>query len=193
MSLWATGQGQLELTLSRVLYRDFAHLVNGVDYVNFGYKAGNEGVLNVIVTDYAKMFPTDVNTVPYDSIPIMKDIKSCRDFDLIVSFGGGRPGAKEWVLYVGDPGNVPIGGGVAAVSAPQLYPYYPSQLIGLLGGVKGAAEYETRFVKQYRADIETRAVVMMGPQTVAHIVIMAFIVIGNILFFVNRKKDGGRR
>jgi len=31
---------------------------------------------------------------------------------------------------------------------------------------------------------------MMGPQTLAHIVIMAFIIIGNVLFFLGRKKEG---
>jgi len=196
MSLWATGQGQLEITLDHVLRKDFSHLEDGVDFVNFGYKAGNEGVLNVIITDFAKMFPTDVNTVPYDSLEIVGGIKSCKDFDLILSFGGGRPGLKEWILFVGDPGNVPVGGGVAAVVAPQLYPYYPMQMLGLLGGIKGAAEYEWRFRDQYGddyADMPVPAIIMMGPQTVAHMVIMAFIIIGNILFFVSRKKSGGDR
>ncbi len=194
MTLWATGQAQFNITLEDVIYGEFPDLVDGVDYVNMGYKAGNEGVLNVIRTDFKKMFPTDVNTVPFDSIPVLEGIKSCADFDLIISLGGGKPGVKEWVLFVGDPTGVPTACGVAAVVAPQLYPYYPSQLFGLLGGVKGAAEYESHFREnnpQFR-DMETPAMVMMGPQTVAHLVIMAFIIIGNVLFFVTRKQEGKR-
>jgi len=192
MCLWATGQGQLTITFEDVVRKDFPDLVDGVDYVNMGYKAGNEGVLNVIVTDFQKMFPTDVNTVPYEDIDILKGIKSCKDMDMILSFGGGRPGIKEWILFVGDPTGVPTAGGVAAVVAPQLYPYYPGQMLGLLGDIKGAAEYEAHFMRNYPkySDMDTKAIIMMGPQTVAHIVIMAFIIIGNILFFVSKRKGG---
>ncbi len=190
MCLWATGQSLLMNTLEQVIKPDFPDLREGVDYVNVGYKAGNEGVLNVIVSDFKKMFPTDVNGVPLDSVPIFNDIKSCKDFDLILAIGGGRPGPKEWVLFVGDPGGVPIGAGVAAVVAPQLYPYFPRQVIGILGGVKGAAEYESELAHTYErfADMDKPGLRMMGPQTLAHIVIMAFILIGNIAFFRRRKK-----
>jgi hypothetical protein len=191
MCLFATGQGQLNVTFTDVLQPEFPDRVDGIDYVNLGYKAGNEGVLNVIVTDFQKMFPTDVNTVPWDSIAMLEGIKSCKDLDLIVSIGGGRPGIKEWVLFVGDPAGVPTAAGVAAVVAPQLYPYYPRQLLGLLGGVKGAAEYEDHFRHEYPqyADMDTPAIIMMGPQTVAHIVIISFIIIGNILFFRERRRE----
>lgn len=191
MCLFATGQGQLNVTFRDVVATEFPDKQDGIDYVNLGYKAGNEGVLNVIVSDFQRMFPTDVNTVPWDSIPMLKGIGSCRDLDMIISIGGGRPGIKEWVLFVGDPTGVPTAAGVAAVVAPQLYPYYPRQLLGLLGGVKGAAEYESYLMERYPRfrDSDTPAIIMMGPQTLAHMVIMAFIIIGNIAYFLNRRKE----
>jgi len=191
MTLWATGQAQFNITLEEVIRRDFPEARDGVDYVDLGYKAGNEGVLNVIRTDFKKMFPTDVNTVPWDSLPILNGVRSCSDFDLIISLGGGKPGVKEWVLFVGDPTRVPTAGGVAAVVAPMLYPYYPGQMCGLLGGIKGAAEYENYFRDNHPryAGMTTPAMLMMGPQTVAHVVILAFIVIGNVLYFVTRRKE----
>ena len=194
MCLFATGQSQLNVTFEEVIDRDFPDKVDGVDYVNFGYKAGNEGVLNVIVTNFKKMYPTDVNGVPYDSIEIMDPITSCKDLDLIISIGGGRPGIKEWVLFVGDPGNVPTACGVAAVVAPQLYPYYPQQLLGILGGIKGAAEYESELMERYPQfrDMETPGLLMMGPQTLAHIVIMSFIIIGNVLYFRDRRRRAAK-
>ena len=136
------------------------------------------------------MFPTDVNNVPYDSIRVFVGIKSCKDLELVLSIGGGKPGVKEWVLFVGDPGNVPVGCGVAAVVAPQMYPYYPKQLLGILGGIKGAAEYESELVHNYPrfADTDTPGLRMMGPQTLAHMVIIVFILIGNFSFFINRRK-----
>ena len=191
MCLFATGQGQFELTYQNVIIPEFSDKIDGIDYVNIGYKAGNEGVLNVIVTDFKKMFPTDVNGVQYDSIQVFNNINSCKDIDFIVSIGGGRPGVKEWVLFVGDPAGVPMAAGVAAVVAPQLYPYFPKQLLGLLGGVKGAAEYENTLKDNYPQleNMPTPAIIMMGPQTLAHLVIMCFIIIGNVLFFINRKRE----
>lgn len=191
MCLWATGAGQLNVTMRDVLGAEFSEKKDGIDYVNVGYKAGNEGVLNVIVTDFKKMFPTDVNGVPYDSIEVFRGIKSAKDVDLIISIGGGKPGIKEWVLFVGDPGHVPIATGVAAVVAPQLYPYYPKQLLGMLGGIKGAAEYESELLRTYPRfkHSDTPGLRMMGPQTLAHMVIMSFIIIGNILFFVGKSHE----
>jgi hypothetical protein len=191
MSLWATGQALLNRTMQNVVVPEFPEVVEGTDFVNIGYKAGNEGVLNVIISNFRKMFPTDVNSIPLDSIEIFDDIKSCLDLDLILSIGGGKPGIKEWVLFVGDPGGVPVGAGVAAVVAPQLYPYYPKQLLGLLGGIKGAAEYETELVDNHPrfAEVDKPGLRMMGPQTLAHIIIMGFIVMGNISYFITRRKE----
>jgi len=192
MSLWATGQSQLNNTLRDVLQADFPDKVDGKDYVDLGYKAGNEGVLNVIITNFKKMFPTDVNGVPYDSVEVLNGITSAKDVSMVFSIGGGKPGVKEWVLFVGDPGDVPTAGGVAAVVAPQLYPYYPKQLLGILGGIKGAAEYESELMRVYPQykNMATPGLKMMGPQTMAHVVIMAFIIIGNVLYFRHQRVRG---
>lgn len=191
MSLWATGQGLLDQTMRRILPVEFPEKIDGRDYVSVGYTAGNEGVLNVIVSDFKKMFPSDVNSVPLDSIEIFEGVSSCRDLDLVVTFGGGKPGAKEWVLFVGDRASVPVAVGVAAVVAPQMYPYFPDQVVGILGGIKGAAEYESELIKHYPqfAERGTPGLVMMGPQTLAHVVIIAFIVFGNIAYFVGRRRE----
>lgn len=189
-SLWATGQSLLEVTVQDILKKEFPDARYGIDYCNMGYKAGNEGVLNVVITDIRKMYPGDVNGAPLDSLPMMADVKSLKDMDLLISIGGGKPGVKEWVLFAGDRGGIPTAGGAAAVSTPLLYPYYPRQLVGLLGGTKGAAEYESELIKRYPqfANIDTPALQMMGPQTMAHVVIVAFIIIGNVSYFRSRRK-----
>ena len=197
MSLFATGQALMTQTLEDVIGAEFPDKEETVDFVNIGYKAGNEGVLNVIITDFKKMFPNDVNNVPFKNISVFEGIKSAKDLDLVVSIGGGKPGVKEWVLFVGDPGNVPVAAGVAAVVAPQMYPYYPKQLLGILGGIKGAAEYESELIRNYPhlENMDTPGLRMMGPQTLAHMVIITFILIGNFSFFMTsrREKKGGRR
>jgi len=192
MGLWATGQSLAATAIDSIIKREFPEKVDGVDYVNIGFKAGGVGVLNVVITDFRKMYLTDVAGVDLDSVRLFDGIKSLRDMDLLISIGGGFPGVKEWVLFAGAPGNIPTAGGCAAVSAPLLYPYYPKQLLGLLGGIKGAAEYESELKKKYerfRDDMPTPGIKMMGPQTLAHLVVMAFIVIGNVSFFIRKWRE----
>jgi hypothetical protein len=191
MGLWATGQSLAATAIDSVVKKEFPDKENGVDYVNLGYKAGNQGVLNVIITDIRKMYLTDAAGVNLDSMPIMNGVRSLKDMDLLISVGGGFPGVKEWVQFAGDPGQIPLAGGSAAVSTPLLYPYWPTQLVGLLGGIKGAAEYESELKRRYPrfADMPTPGVKMMGPQTLAHLVIMAFIVLGNISYFIMKRKQ----
>jgi hypothetical protein len=190
MGLWATGQPIIATAIDSIIKVEFPGKRDGIDYINLGYKAGGTGVLNVIITDIRKMFLADVNGVDLDSVAIMNGIKSLRDMDFILAIGGGLPGVKEWILFAGDPGHIPIAGGAAAVSTPLLYPYYPRQLLGLLGGIKGAAEYDSELKRNYPRFDKTAqpGIKMMGPQTMAHLVIMAFIIIGNISFFVMRRK-----
>jgi hypothetical protein len=190
MTIWATGQALMTETVETVIKEEFPEAVYGEDYVTLGYKAGGVGVLNVIITDFRKMYPTDEFNTRLDSIPIFADIRSAKDVDFILPIGGGQPGPKEWILFIGDPGDVPVAPGLAAVVAPLIYPYYPKQAIGLLGGVKGAAEYESELKRVYPRfkDVLTPALRMMGPQTMAHIVIIAFIVIGNIAYFRGRRR-----
>jgi hypothetical protein len=190
IALWATGQNILSSTITDVVKKEYPEKAYGVDYVNFGYKAGNQGVINVVLTDFYKMFPTDIEGAASRDLPMMEGMSSLKDVALIVSFGGGFPGIKEWVQFAGDLGNIPIAGGCTAVSAPLLYPYYPQQMVGLMGGIKGAAEYEAILAETYPRYRTTpaRGSEMMGPQTVAHLVIMLFILIGNIAYFMTRNQ-----
>lgn len=194
MTLWGTGGAMITNITRDVIEKEFPEKVYGVDYCNVGYKAGNEAVLRVIATDFQKTFPMDANATPLDSLPIMKSINSCADFAYIFGIGVGRPGVKEWVEYVADPVGVKLGGGSNAVSAPQLYAYYPGQINGILGGSKGAAEYEIMLKNGYpqfedSKKYRRRGVEIMGPQAVAHVLIMVFIVLGNVSYFRARKKE----
>jgi hypothetical protein len=194
-TLWATGLPMLERLHEEVLLGDFPDRVEGVDWVNLGYKAGNQGVINTAFSDFKIAFPTDVNGADVREIPMMQEVGRLSDFHLIVGIGSGFPGVKEWIQFGGDPAGVPVAGGVTAVEAPLLYPYYPKQLLGLMGGLQGAAEYEAALVAAYpefKATSE-EAIQRMGPQTVAHLVIVFFIILGNVGYFVSRRAAGGGR
>ena len=104
MAFWGTGHNITTETIEQILIPEYPEKKYGVDYVNLGYKAGNEGLIAVILTDLKKMYTTDARFTDIDSIPMMRNIKNLRSFDLIISFGGGKPGVKEWILFAGDPG-----------------------------------------------------------------------------------------
>ena len=194
MALWAPGQNIASETIERIIKGHFPDKVYGEDYVHLGFKAGNEGLINVIITDMKKMYTTDAKGAAIDDIPAMQDVRNLKNMDLIVAFGGGKPGLKEWILFAGDPGNIPVAGGVTAVSAPLLYPYYPNQMLGMMGGIKGAAEYESELARRDEGFAKMRhpGLEMMGPQAVAHVVIMLFIVIGNVAYFIERKRQANK-
>lgn len=189
MTLWPAGSPQIQQTVTTVVETEFPDRSEGNDYAILGYKAGEEGTLRALATAFKKIYPTDAAGRPTDSLPITRTIRSAADFQLILSFGGGKPGAIDWLLFVADPRDIPLGAGVAAVSAPQLYPYYPRQMLGILGGIKGAAEYEAALLERYpeQEGMPTPGLVRMGPQTVAHLVIMGLILIGNIVHFRSKR------
>ncbi|NQT34184.1 hypothetical protein HQ587_03255 [bacterium] len=191
MAVWPMGEAQANITIDTVITKEFAEKVYGEDYIQLGYKAGNQGLINAIYTDLKGMYNTDAAGADINSFPIMQGIEGLPDFDLILCIGSGKPGVKEWIQFAGDRGNIPISGGVTAVEAPLLYPYYPKQLLGLMGGLQGAAAFEAALVKKYPEYEETssNARKLMGPQTVAHFVIIIFVIIGNVAFFAQRRRD----
>lgn len=157
-----------------------------VDWVNLGYKTGGGVLIVRLGTGIESVFPEDKDGMSWDSIPMLSEIKDLSDFDLVVSLSAGDPGIPAWVMMAGDRYNVPIGGGCTAVSAPQFFPYLRSgQMVGLLGGLKGAADYESL------TDSQGKGIEGMAPQSIAHLVIMLLIVAGNISYFVTRKKSRG--
>lgn len=193
IALWPLGQSMVAGVIDNVLREEYPDLVYGEDYVDLGFKAGNEGVIAVILTDLKKLYTTDSRGNAIDRIPMMQGISSIRGFDLILSVSAGYPGLKEWVQYGGTPGNIPVAGGCTAVQAPLLYPYYPDQLLGLMGGIKAAAEYEYLVMEGYpkfkeRPTRYLTALIRMGPQTVAHLSIVFFIVLGNVTFQILRRR-----
>lgn len=199
LALWPVGPTKTREALALVL-PDFPDVVYGEDYVELGFKAGNEGVIKNVATNLRELFPTDRNGKALSEIPMTREVYSIRDFDLVVNISAGYPGTKEWVLYATTPKNVTLVAGCTGVQAPLLYPYYPAQMRGLLGAIKGAAEYEKLLGDQYpeyRTDAagEPRIAFRegrkrMGPQLVAHVTILALILLGNVIMVLERRASG---
>ncbi|MFN8588551.1 MAG: hypothetical protein U0704_12215 [Candidatus Eisenbacteria bacterium] len=159
-------------------------LVDGVDYVNLGYKSGNEAVMVLMGQGIASAFPRDQHGRLTTSLPIMRNVTDYSSFPLLVNISAGYPGTKEWVQQVNARFHLPMVSGCTAVSAPEFFPYLQSgQLRGLLGGMAGAAEYEA--LRKERG----AATAGMDAQSLAHVFIAACIVAGNLVQR-SRRKEG---
>jgi len=196
MTTWPAGPPMIQKSIDGETRARFPRMIYGQDYVNLGYKAGDEGVIKVIVTDLKKYYTTDHYGTNIDAIPMTQEISSVQDMDLILNVSAGRAGTKEWVQYATTPyPKIKLAAGCTGVQAPLFYPYIPGQLIGLLGAIKGAAEYEAALAARYPQYADPKfneAVRRMGPQMWAHLLVLGLIIVGNILYVVERRR-GSRR
>lgn len=175
--LWATGSPLAERAFNEMAVGEF-NKKYGEDFVNLGFKEGREVVMVSMGNSIPETFPSDYHGNKTRDLPVMQGVKNFSDLAMIVNISGGLPGTKEWILQVVSRFHIKLISGCTAVSAPEFYPYLQSgQLSGLLGGMKGAAEYEQLVEKP---GLGTRG---MDSQSVAHLVIFFFILIGNIAYF----------
>ena len=166
----------------------------GVDYVNLGYKPGGEAVIKGIASDIRTLYTVDLQGTSINDIPMMKDVVNIEDFDFVFSLSAGYPGSKEWVQYACDPNNIPLSTGCTSIQVTDIMPYVENdQIRGILAGMPGAAEYESlveaELQKMEIAVKPGEASGMMAAQSIAHVVIVLFIIFGNISYFITRKKN----
>lgn len=187
MALWPQGPQQANLALERVLeIPEIADkkLVYGRDYVNLGFQSGNEFVIQRMGTSFESMFPSDYTGTPYQELPLVKNVRNFSNIDYSFNLSAGFPGTVEWVQVAVDRYGVLLSSGSTAVQAPQIYPYLNAgQLNGILGGMNGAAEFEK--VTGY----EGKGTKYMLSQSFSHLVIIAFVIIGNIAFIISGRKS----
>lgn len=193
MTLWPQGGPMLQRG-TRILETEFPEYEYGKDYVNLNFRPGNEGVIKVIVTNLRKLFANDAYGTDLDQLPLTANMKNIQSVDLIVNVSAGDPGSKQWVQYAATPFDIPMVAGTTGVQAPSLYPYIPEQLDGVLGAIKAAAEYEQILIEEYPEfkDNENAqdGLRRMGPQLVAHSLMIVLIIVGNIIFFIGKKREG---
>jgi hypothetical protein len=190
-TLWPAGPPLLERGLKEVAV-DTYHKKYGIDFVNLGFKEGKENVMVQLGKSFRGVYPNDYYGTPVDRLPLLAAkkpngrwaIDNFKDVKLIVNISAGYPGTKEWVQQVRSRYDIPIVAGVTAVSAPEYYPYVQSgQLSGLLGGLAGAAEYEQLI---HRPGWATTG---MSAQSLGHVTIIVLIVLGNVVYYLNRRRQ----
>jgi hypothetical protein len=186
MGLWPQGPQQAEQAIQEAFDTDPSlrdKVKYGVDYVNLGFQSGNEFVVLRMGEGFKTQFPTDINYTPYDSIPLLKNVRNFSNVDWALNLSAGKPGTVEWVQIAVDRYNLRMSAANTAVQAPMAYPYLQAgQLLGLMGGMSGAAQFEEL------TGYPGKATTYLLSQTFAHVAVVLFIVIGNVAFFRSRKE-----
>lgn len=154
----------------------------GVHFANLGYVPGGESAIKRFGEDVAGQVSRDFHNNPVSSLPIMQGIQDTRDFAAVICFSAGNPGVQEWVRQVQGPLGINLLAGAVTVSVPQYMPYVDAgQVKAMLGGLRGAAEYETV------SGNPGPSVAKMDAQSLGHIIIITFILVGNLAFFLEKK------
>jgi hypothetical protein len=111
----------------------------------------------------------------------MEGVQGFKDLPLVVSLSSGDPGILAWVQIANARHHIKVAGGSTAVQAPQFYPYLQSrQLCGFLGGLRGAAEYETLVQEKGMASKG------MDSQSFGHLLILLLILLANGLILMEK-------
>ena len=119
----------------------------------------------------------------------MRGITNYDDIALVIDLAAGNiPGA--WLAFAKERYNQDLALGITAVMATDWYPYLQSgQLIGLVNGLKGAAEYEVLLKLEGE---QAPGMLGMSAQSIAHLLIIVLVVVGNIAYFASGRHRTGR-
>ncbi|MFP4057957.1 MAG: hypothetical protein ACLF0G_13905 [Candidatus Brocadiia bacterium] len=182
MTHWITNLGLCKNLLESTAQE--AGKVSGRDYVFLGNRPGWGNLILNMGENLKGAFDKDFYDQPTADMPALRGIHSLRDIPLVIDVAAGQT-VEMWISYGSDRFGFDLGAGCTAVIAPDLYPFHQSgQLVGFLGGLRGAADYET--LLEQPGD----GVLGMVPQSVTHLLIVALIVGANIHFFARWRRGG---
>lgn len=149
----------------------------GKDYAILGYKPGALILIRQVCENIQTLYSTDVFGTPIEEVPMMVNVKNANDISMVFT-STDNASFDEYVKAASTQYHIPMAGGSTAVSVPMLYTFLNSgQIIGLVGGLKGAAEYEALINKP------STATAGMSAQSFVHMLIVCLILFSNIGYF----------
>ena len=158
----------------------------GNDYVFLGFKTGFHSLVINMGHDFHGTFPQDLPGNNTTELPVTQNIKGLADFDYVLCLAAGNTPDGIWIPFGQERYKFKFGLGCTAVMAPDQFPYLQSgQMNGMMGGLAGAAEYETL------VQASGTATEGMRPQSVVHLIIIIFIILGNVMYFLYGRQKGG--
>jgi len=165
--------------------------VSGVDYVFLGYRPGQVNLVLNMGEDIKSAFREDFYGEPTEDMPALAGIQSLRDLELMACMSSSIC-IDWWILFGADRFNFKFIAGSTAVMVPNYYTFLQSgQMKGLLGGLRGAADYEA-IVKKSDPDntalqeSKGKATLGMSAQSAAHGLVIILVLVANVRYLFRR-------
>lgn len=190
MLSFADPQGAtLSEELAQQLQKQYGYQ-EGVDWVNFGYRVDMVNWLKAFIQNVPGQVKADLHGTGVSQLPVMQGIHTAHDIAMVIDI---TPTAsyQTYIQFLSQPMHIPMGVGLTAVMAPEAYNYVDSgQLVGMMAGLTGAAEYQALFAKQYNPQLplHSRVNQYSNANSIAHLLIISFILIGNIAMLLEKRR-----
>jgi hypothetical protein len=154
-------------------------LKEGVDFVIFPFLAGEESALAAVAADFHKAYSTDIRGVPVKDIPLMQNVHSLRDVQLLISDAGSFTFIDMFVRQW------PAAYGIKSINTyvfATVAPYYGRFVHGALDDVRGRAEYES--LTGYVGEDLLR----MDSRNLQGLWVFVALFLGNLSYFYSRSR-----
>jgi hypothetical protein len=186
LSFWDTGAPLIEdVWKNKFVAEAMKDKKYGVDYVNLGWIPGTETGMASFATDVWKTLERgDYKGTKLADLPMMANVKTINDIYMLICIETGTPGGPEYLRqWQARNPNLKVLVGSLGVDVPANIAYVAAgQYVSILRGGRGAAEY------QWLLKIVTPADVMgSDAMTMSHVVVLVFLILGNIGYFATRK------
>lgn len=182
---WREGPMVMDIVLKEMKPAENYGKVYGEDWIELGWFAQGEVGMAALGKDISGTLPVDyIEKKPTTGFPIMQDVKTAEDIDLLVSFETGTPGLPEWMRQWGTPYDTPMIMGCIGVMVPEVAPYLQTgQLSALIPGLTASAEYEQILKHPGLATAGIDAI------STSHLLVIVLVIVGNAAYFMS--KGGG--
>jgi len=155
-------------------------LVSGADYAFLGFRPGDVNLLLGMGENLKGAFQTDYYGKPTANMKALAGIRSLKDFELVIDISSSA-WVELWIVYGADRFGFDYGAGVTAVMGPDMYPFIQAgQIVGLLDGLRGAADYEKLLAQK------GRGMFGMTAQSAAHVLVILLVLAANARFIFRR-------
>ena len=165
--------------------------VSGVDYVFLGFRPGLVNLIIRMGGSVKGAFPSDGYGKPTADMPALRNLASLKDLELMVCLSSSNT-VDTWLAYGADRYKFPYGAGVTAVMVPDLYPVLQTgQMLGMMGGLRGAADYETLLKRSDPENKElmsakARGTLGMTAQSATHLLIIIVVLAVNVRYLFRK-------
>jgi len=160
---------------------------NGVNWVHLGYVPGGESGVAALANDIRSVKTEDHFGTPISQIPLMANINKASDFAACFWWGGSEGSIPYGIRQIVTPFNVPMTGMCTTNEVPNYTPYINSgQMVGIIGGVRGSAEYE------YLMGMPGLALGQAMATNFGGLLWAILVVLSNVLYFIAGRGGGSK-